>query len=234
MRFIPACSPDYIDGAVKSGWITLISLLLIACDKGSQDPADAGVDVAAPVAGAPELEVNDEVKISCIIGTQKTSYIVGEIPKMNVMLTNQGDETIVLPRVLDGSEVGWRFPKCGIELYDENQEPILLQGIGRCGNMSTLRAEDFVRLSPNESFDLAQNGYAGFAAFHQISQKPGTYWIRYYYQTSGGAVEDYYGDERMMEVPEVDAEIRKLASRVPKVSVYSNMQKLVIEEIANP
>ena len=147
-----------------------------------------------------------------------------------------------MPYGLDGSEAGWRFPHCGFEVFDENKKPVQLGGIARCGNMSTLRKGDFVKLGTGDSINLNDNGYAGYWGLYQISTKPGTYWVRHYYKTSGGPVEGYFGDERMLlelkkDEPEVEFEldpaIVELAAEIPKLTVYSEMVKVVIEPKAD-
>lgn len=203
----------------------MMAALMAACDDPVIDVYTDPIDEPTPVQPVESLD-----GVSSTVIFEKASYVVGEIPKAKVILHNRTGQEIVLSKGLDGSEVGWRFPKCGFEIFDENKERIQPQPIGRCGNMSTLRVDDFVEVPDGGDMNLSENGYAGFSGLYQISQKPGTYWVRHYYHTSGGSVSDYFGDERMMERPKVDSAIRKLAEQVPKVSVYSEMVKVVIEE----
>ena len=220
--------------------IILLTVALTACDQETDRPL-----LQEPV-GPTQAEVLEPVRevegVTCTVGLEKASYTVGEIPKAKVVLHNGSGEELVLPRGLDGSEAGWRYPHCGFEVFDEHKKPIQLGGIARCGNMSTLSKGDFAKLGAGDSLNLSENGYAGYWGLYQISSKPGTYWIRHYYLTSGGPVEDYFGDERMLlelkkDEPDVEFEldpaIVKLAGEIPKVTVYSEMVKLVIEPKAD-
>ena len=197
---------------MKRGIYLLLLMAGVACGHGRGD-ANPGEAKGVP-------------KVSIIMTLDKETYAFGELPKAKVVLKNESDENVVLARSLDGSEVGWRFPKCGIEVFDENKEKVQLGGIARCGNMNTLRDGDFVELEPGETLTLAEN--AGFYAFYQLSQKPGTHWVRYSYATSSGGVEKYFGDERMMPGHKVDPALREMAARIPEISVMSEMVKVVV------
>ena len=185
-----------------------------------------GAACAEEPGGATAGEAKDVSNVSITMTLDKETCDFGQLPKAKVVLKNEGDVKVVLARSLDGSEVGWRFPKCGIEVFDENKEAVQLGGMARCGNMSMLQEGDFVELAPGETLVLAES--AGHFSFYQLSQKPGTYWVRYSYATSSGGVEKYYGDERMTEGFKVDWKLRELAERIPELSVKSNMVKVVV------
>ena len=87
---------------------------------------------------------------------------------ISVALTNETDVDIYLVGSLDASDCKWRYPHCYFEVTGPDGKPAARK-IGRCGNMNTLRAEDFAKVPPGGSFDPYQqvDGY-GFFAAHQL------------------------------------------------------------------
>ena len=161
----------------------------------------------------------------CIITSDRTTYTVGQIPIITVSITNKSAKEVILVGSLDGSDVGWRFPKCQLEILDAAGKPVTAP-MARCGNMNVLRAADFVAVPARGTFNPFSTG---FFAPYQFDQFPithaGDYTLRFYYSTSD-RIQDYFGDERMMGRTNTTPEIQRLFKRVPKLELKSNELKL--------
>jgi hypothetical protein len=56
---------------------------------------------------------------------------VGRPIRFKVRIKNQTDEEQVIVKSLDGSDVGWRFPKYLSEFRHGNGDPVKMPGVGR-------------------------------------------------------------------------------------------------------
>ena len=89
--------------------------------------------------------------LGCSIRGQPTCEL-GKAPNVTVALTNQTAEEVYLIGSLDASDSKWRYPHCYFEVTGPDGTSAV-QGIGRCGNMNTLREQDFVEVPPGGAFD---------------------------------------------------------------------------------
>jgi len=161
----------------------------------------------------------------CVITSDRTTYTVGEIPIITVSITNKSAKEVILVGSLDGSDVGWRSPKCRLEILDAAGKPVTLQ-MGRCGNMNVLRTADFVAVPAGGAFNPFGAGFFAPYQFYQFPViAPGDYTLHFYYSTSD-RIQDYFGDERMMGRTNAAPGIQRLFKRVPKLELKSNGLKL--------
>jgi hypothetical protein len=166
----------------------VFSLAIGACSKN---------DSAGPAATGTGSPTAAETEIGCIIRGEPTCK-VGEAPKITVGLTNQSSREVYLVGSLDASDCKWRYPHCYFEVIGPTGAPSV-RGIGRCGNMNTLRAKDFVKVPSGGTFDPYQNvdGY-GFFSAHQLSaenfKQPGEYRVRFVYSTASTDIGAWGGD----------------------------------------
>lgn len=161
----------------------------------------------------------------CIITSDRTTYSVGEVPIFSVSIRNKSSKEVILVGSLDGSDVGWRFPKCRLEILDAAGKPVTAP-MARCGNMNVLRAADFVAVPAGGTFNPFSTGFFAPYQFYQFPvTAPGDYTVRFYYSTSD-RIQDYYGDERRIGRTNAPLEIQHLFKRVPKVELKSNELKL--------
>ncbi|MFT3786800.1 MAG: hypothetical protein QM770_11635 [Tepidisphaeraceae bacterium] len=193
-------------------WFTVAALLLIGvagCSENEQAAANARID--------------------CVITGERTCKL-GEAPKLAVSLRNQGNVDIYLIGSLDASDCKWRYPHCYFEVIGPNGVPST-QPLARCGNMNTLRAKDFVKVRPGETFDPYQriDNY-GFFSPHQFAAEnftqPGKYRIRFVYSTTSTDIGDWAGDGG----PRVasNSEIVRMFRMVPKVEAQSDEFELTV------
>lgn len=178
--------------------------------------------VGVPVSGA-------ESWFTCSISAENTVVRQGEVPKVKVRIGNHLGRDVVLVGSLDGSSYGMRYPKCGFELMDAQGKPLKISPESRCGNVNELRSEDFVTVPSGKEFDPYESRFFGSWQSQQLSQlPPGTYHIRFYYQTSIKGVHQYFGDERMLAEPKISPAIQKLYEMVPGLDLKSNTLKITI------
>ena len=167
----------------------------------------------------------------CSISAEKATITQGELPRVKVSITNKSGKDVHLVGSLDGSDVGWRFPKCGFELLDTAGKPVpQKQPMGRCGNMNKLKTTDFVKVAAGAEFNPFGQGFFGSWQLYRFKQlPPGTYIFRFYYQTSTKGVQDYFGDERMMGQKTVAPEIQKLFEAVSLIDIKSNDLQITVQ-----
>ena len=167
---------------------------------------------------------------TCTISTGKSVIMQGEVPEIKVSIANNSGEDVYLVRRLDGSDVGWRYPRCNFEVLDSSRKPVSLKPMGRCGNMNLLKASDFVKVTAGAKFDLGgRGGYFSAKLFRFQELPPGDYILKFNYQTSTKTVRDYFGDEKMMGKTKASPEIQKLFESVPLVNLASNELRISVQ-----
>lgn len=177
-----------------------------------------------------KFEKKTSGKITCDISAEKTTIKAGEVPKIEVMLTNNTDEDVYLIGSLDGSSEEWRFPHCTFSI--EKPEKDVVPGTGRCGMMNVLREEDFVLVGPGESFDpFGEVDDHGFFPSWQIQdpemfRNKGIYKIQFHYSTKPDSIAKYLGSESENDV---NRGIKKLFEKVPHVDVSSNILEIEVK-----
>ncbi len=167
------------------------------------------------------------VPFNCTLSTPKTTYLIGERPKLNVCIRNKSGEDVYFIGSLDGSDGNLRYPQCdfSIDFPDHRSK----RGYPRCGNTNPLRTKDFVLTPKNACFNPYQSvdGYGFFdsATIYDTSNfmTTGTYQITYEYSTKSRKISDYVGDG------EATIELNQLFRQVPKIKLVSN--PIVIEFI---
>jgi hypothetical protein len=110
---------------------------------------------------------------------------VGEPLPLRFSLHNRSDVPVRVLPSLDGSGWGMRHPKIEVELLDPDGKPWMEPRVGRCGNMNRLRREDMRELLPGESLDPFGPGSFKPLALSHLPDKPGTWTVRFTYDTSG-------------------------------------------------
>ena len=161
--------------------------------------------------------------LHCVIKGEAKCKL-GEVPIIKVSLVNQTDSDIYLVGSLDTSDCKWRYPYCYFEVIGPHGKPAT-KGIGRCGNMNTLRMKDFVKVAPDKSFDpYAPVDNYGFFSAHQLSKgtfsQPGEYRVRFVYSTASEDIAKWGGDGRAAVAD--NAELVALFKQVPKTEVRSD------------
>jgi len=161
--------------------------------------------------------------VSCALRGEPVCEL-GNTPKLTISLVNQTGEDICLVGCLDASSCKWRYPHCCFEIIGPSG-PIADNYGARCGNMNTLREQDFVNVPPGGSFDPFQSiDSYGFFGTHQLNPKtfstPGTYRIRFVYSTNQAKIGAWAGDRSDAVI--ADKNLGALFAKVPKVEVQSN------------
>lgn len=143
---------------------------------------------------------------------------VGERLPVEFRVRNISERPISVLPALDASDVGWRHPKCELEIRDERGSRQDLK-IQRCASVNSLLARDFVELLPGESLPPFWH--------YLLEWKPdraGTYTVRFTYDTSSGDPKDW----RVRREGE-DPELIKLLDQLPKGRFESAVLKVVVQ-----
>lgn len=179
-----------------------------------------------------------EEKYLCIISADKEIYRPGEMPRFIVEIKNNSTEPLLLAKVLDGSDLKWRFPYAFFTITRIGDTSYTTQFPGRCGNLDDIRPDDFVEVKPNSTFYPYQvhfptrpdNIYAydyKFVDPVNFSQ-PGQYLVRFYYSTREDDFKNWRGRFYGREPdPVVYQNMLYLFSKRSKLELVSN--KLIIE-----
>ncbi len=174
------------------------------------------------------IETNNSNEFECFISTNKEIYEIGETPEITVTIKNNSGKDVYLIGSLDASEYKWRSPYCYFEINKPNNisSPILK----RCGNMNSLRKEDFKLVKSGQSFDPYQSiDDYGFFSSNEIKKKenfqaPGKYKITFYYSTKSTELSDYRGHDNQKN------ELKKLLNKTPNIELISNTIEIEIKK----
>jgi hypothetical protein len=165
----------------------------------------------------------------CKLFVDKTTYKIGEVPKIKVEIENTGNKDIYLIGSLDGSEIKRRMPYCYFDI--EKPRPDTIQ-YGFCGTTNPLRASDFVLVKAHSSFNPYQpvDNYGFFTSYligdTATFRNPGVYKIQFHYSTMSGNINKYKGMGSS-----ADSVLQKqLFEKVPRVELVSNMIEVVMEK----
>ncbi|MFZ2276733.1 MAG: hypothetical protein WAW39_02995 [Prosthecobacter sp.] len=95
--------------------------------------------------------------------------------------------------------------------------------------MNPLKPADFVKVPAGSSFNPYDKGFFGSYQLERIKElPPGTYILRFYYETSTKAVQDYLGGSPFVSSQVVSPEIQKLFESVPDMHIKSNDLKITV------
>jgi hypothetical protein len=137
---------------------------------------------------------------------------------LSVLVINVSDEPIWMVGVLPGSE-GLRYPQYVAEI-DGPSGPVELQFPEGLDYARGLRAEDFVRLAPGESFDPEQG--KGFIPIQRLAwfkpSEPGKYRLRLRFDATAEDARLWMGSTFVRDQRRVET----LIQQVPRVEVWSN------------
>jgi len=164
--------------------------------------------------------------LTCTLKSGKTQYRIGELPDLAVEITNNTGKDIYLIGSLDASDMKWRMPYCYFTI--EKPKPDTMRLFGRCGNMNTLRTEDFVLVKAGQKFSPYQSvDNYGFFTDHTIANRetfknPGVYKIRFHYSTNSKEINDFMGDRPFRSNRADSIKLNSLFNKVPKVELESN------------
>jgi hypothetical protein len=187
----------------------------------------------------PQLTMGQATGITCSLSTDRTTYKVGEAPRFTIRIRNGSDSTVQLVKMLDASDVQWRYPYSYYEVsrVPSQQRVKAEAGMVRCGNMDGISPTDFVAVAPGQEFSPYANQPAVYTDLfipgaRQFTKK-GRYRIVYHYATDEldfrkwlGDLAGYWFDPRTGQIipsyHEQYQQLLALFSKVPKVNLVSN------------
>ena len=162
------------------------------------------------------------VPLSVILTTPGEPQKTGQPIPVSVQVKNISDHPLWLIGVLDGSEAGLRYPHWQPEIITPHPlseaEPLPLSDMS-----APLRAQDFRRLQPGESFDptaaTGEAAYLPITTFQNFRPAvPGRYEFRLTFSTASEEDEEWLG---LIGYPG-EAEVLKRLKEVPRLRVKSN------------
>lgn len=161
----------------------------------------------------------------CLLTCDKEVYKVGELPKLTLKIYNDTKEDVYFIGSLDGSDVKWRFPYCYYTIDGPEVKKIKLQ---RCGNMNTLRVEDFRLVKPGQAFAPYESiDMYGFFKDYITTNKetfktPGIYKIQFHYSSNSSDINKFMGSKSFNRDYTDSLKIDSLFKAVPRVDLVSN------------
>jgi hypothetical protein len=182
----------------------------------------------ATLFGASPTHINTPIEFECVLTVAKKTYKPGETPELKVAIVNKTRKDVYLIGSLDASDLKWRSPHCYFSIERPNKDP--LPGGGRCGNMNSLRENDFVLVKSGESFDPYQSidGYGFFGPYimgnKDAFKAPGTYKITFHYSTKSTKIGDYLGDGSTNE------KLLALFMQMPHIELTSNTVEIEVKD----
>jgi hypothetical protein len=205
--------------------VLLVPLVLVT---GCIDTATDPVSTERAQGEAASTEAQDTGPIGCALRGEATCE-QGKVPNLTVTLINQTGADVYLVGSLDASDCQWRYPFCYFEVIGPSRQLMELAH-PRCGNMNTLREQDFVKVPPGGTFDPYQHidsyGFFGASLSPKIFNDAGTYRIRFVYSSNCDDIRAWGGDRR--EEVAGDERLLALFAQVPKVEVRSNEFKVLV------
>ena len=162
----------------------------------------------------------------------EASQSVGASIPVRVEVRNASDRPVWIVGVLEGSEVGFRYPHYlpTIKGPERMPEP---EGLPHFGNVAPLLLDDFHRLDPGDSFDPTQPAHgAHYHPLHTFSPfrppAPGRYTLQLTLSTTSDDPAEWLG---IIETPDKAAILAHLA-KIPRLRVASNTAVVTVEPAA--
>ena len=149
--------------------------------------------------------------------------IVGAPVPISIEVRNVSAHPLWMVGVLDGSEMGFRFPHYLPHITGPKPLPPP-EGLPWCGNVAPLRLQDFHRLLPGEGFDPTapqhDASYLPLVTFANFCpSSPGCYELRLTLSTESQQNDDWLG---ILEYPGKTKVLERLA-QVPRLRIESNV-----------
>lgn len=182
--------------------------------------------------------------IRLVISSDKSTYSLGEVPRLTARLSNVSPDPIWVIGCLQGSEQtewpiwakdrfgvvwnvgkGQRYPRyvVKVQLNDQPATVEIKGAVTPCGNMNALIASDFKLLAPSEAFDPFGEGFFHLWTLRQpeLWNRRGVYKLSLLYDTRQGDNKKFCGDG---SIPDFAERLKD----VPRLAVSSNELALVV------
>ena len=162
-----------------------------------------------------------DTPIDIVLHVPEAPQQAGTLVPVQVEVHNTSDQPVWIIGVLEGSEVGFRYPHYTPTI--EGPEPVPEpEGLPHFGNVAPLLLDDFHRLEPGTSFDPTKSVHgAHYHPLHafQTFRPPvaGRYSIQLSLSTESQDAAEWLG---IIETPDKDAILARLAD-VPRFRVTS-------------
>ncbi len=164
-----------------------------------------------------------EIPLAVILTVPIEPQKVGAPVRISIQVQNISDHPLWMLGVLDGSEVGFRYPHY-LPLITGPKPIPPPEELPWCGMVAPLRLQDFHYLLPGESFDptvpIHEAAYLPLVTFAKfLPPFPGLYKFSLTVSTESQKGEDWLG---ILEYPGNEAVLERL-EQVPRLRIESNV-----------
>jgi len=164
------------------------------------------------------LYADPRAPLSCTIRTAPT-WKVREFLRLSVELTNWSGREITLVGALDGSD-SKRFPRIRFEIVGPDGN-FVTQHVGGCGNTTSLKESDFVRVPAGRTLRLTHpypkpTDPPTYLLTSFVPLVEGEYRVRFVYSTDNADIRRWLGDGL------ANNRLERLLAEVPNLTVSSN------------
>jgi hypothetical protein len=149
----------------------------------------------------------------------KATYAFGQIPQLDLRWVNQSGKPQQVVRPCDGSQDGARFPEYRWTFQRVDGAKITRQQLGRCGNVNSLKADDFVVVAPTSEHPIkvaANNAWLSLPGDGLTWLTPGKYRATLTYSFQPKQLERCYGRMNGDCPPDIAKRIRATPARTVK------------------
>jgi len=162
---------------------------------------------------------------TCTLKADKEVYKVGEIPQLEVTITNNSKSDVYLIGALDGSDVKLRYPYC---YYTIQKPDNVSMSYARTRDIATLKPEEFRKVKPGKTFNPYEMGDDfnfipdNAATDDRTFKTPGVYKLTFHYSSNSNNISEFMGDKPVDRTKADSMKIESMFRLVPKIELVSN------------
>ena len=170
------------------------------------------------------LAVALQSPVSLQLVSPKAKFKSGEQVTFSAHAKNLSKQEIELVTEQDSMNWGRKSPLLVLESKqsDGKWSPLVLQGVGRCGNANPLKVADFVTIAPGKSAEILHGMAWTKYEVTECLKAPGTYRIRLRYDSTAKLNSWLGGPLTESEANRLIAEVQPHFNRTPKGVFLSN------------
>lgn len=162
--------------------------------------------------------------IAIELSSPKMGFTSGEEIIFSATVKNQTKVPIEIVPQNDSMHWGRKAPYCTLEtkLPDGTWDPLIMKGVGRCGNANPIKVSDFITVASGKTGDLLMGMPWSKYEVNDRLKEPGIYRIRLRYDTTQ-KIQNWLGGPLMpQETEKLVAETQPHFDRTPKGLFFSN------------
>ncbi len=165
-----------------------------------------------------------ELDLRLSVSTGQKQYRRGDDIDLWIAIRNDGPQTVLLPRLLDGSGGGYRYPDFEIEIEGPAGGAEATRPTSFCGNMNPIAEDDLRSFPPGDTLFLRSTPTVPLRWFVREIPAPGSYTITVHFRMNELDVRKWAGWPYPGPVPPALSERLRL---VPTVDLAASCEILV-------